>query len=79
MTAGNAYKIGIIQMSMTKDVKANFARAEELLEQAAAEGVQVACLPAVPQRVFLSGRKAGIIRFSGADSRPVDRGTGEDR
>lgn len=45
MAAGNAYKIGIIQMSMTKDVKANFARAEELLEQAAAEGVQVACLP----------------------------------
>ncbi len=44
------FKIGIIQMSMTADRTKNMARAIELLREAKAQGVQVACLP----ELFLS-------------------------
>ena len=39
------YTIGIIQMSMKPEPEANMQRAEELLREAKAKGVQVACLP----------------------------------
>lgn len=39
------FTIGIIQMAMDADPDANTRKACELLEQAAAKGVQVACLP----------------------------------
>lgn len=45
MAAKPAYKIGIIQMSMQQDVAQNITRATELLREAKAQGVQVACLP----------------------------------
>lgn len=39
------FTVGIIQMSMKPEPEANMARAEELLREAKAKGVQVACLP----------------------------------
>jgi N-carbamoylputrescine amidase len=39
------YKIGIIQMRMSATPAENIARATELLREAKAQGVQVACLP----------------------------------
>ena len=39
------FTIGLIQMRMGKDPKANLDKACAMLEQAAAKGVQVACLP----------------------------------
>ena len=39
------YTIGIIQMSMKPEPEANMQRAETLLREAKAKGVQVACLP----------------------------------
>lgn len=39
------FKIGIIQMSMVADPAANVAKAVQLLRDAKAQGVQVACLP----------------------------------
>ncbi len=39
------YTVGIIQMSMKPEPEANMKRAEELLREAKAKGVQVACLP----------------------------------
>lgn len=39
------YTIGIIQMSMKPEPEANMQRAEQLLREAKAKGVQVACLP----------------------------------
>lgn len=39
------FTIGIIQMSMQEDPAANMDRAEQLLRDAKAKGVQVACLP----------------------------------
>ena len=39
------YKIGIIQMRMQAAPEANVKKAEELLREAKAQGVQVACLP----------------------------------
>jgi N-carbamoylputrescine amidase len=45
MKAIKPYKIGLIQMQMGEDVADNFARACTLLEKAAAQGVQIACLP----------------------------------
>lgn len=44
------YTIGIIQMQMSADPAANMKRAVELLREAKAKGVQVACLP----ELFLS-------------------------
>lgn len=46
----NPYKIGIIQMSMSADPKANMDKAIALLRDAKKQGVQVACLP----ELFLS-------------------------
>ena len=43
--ANAPYKIGIIQMSMQAAPEANVKKAEELLREAKAQGVQVACLP----------------------------------
>ena len=39
------FTIGIVQMSMKPEPEANMQRAEELLREAKAKGVQVACLP----------------------------------
>ncbi len=39
------FKIGLVQMSMSDDKKKNLAKAVAMLEQAAKQGVQVACLP----------------------------------
>jgi N-carbamoylputrescine amidase len=39
------YTIGIVQMSMSPEPAKNMARAYELLKEAKAKGVQVACLP----------------------------------
>ncbi len=39
------YKIGIIQMAMSASPEKNMARAIELLREAKAQGVEVACLP----------------------------------
>lgn len=43
--ARTPYTIGIIQMKMSADPKANLAHAVNLLREAKAKGVQVACLP----------------------------------
>ena len=43
--ANAPYKIGIIQMSMQAAPEANMDKAEQLLREAKAQGVQVACLP----------------------------------
>ncbi len=43
--ANAPYTIGIIQMKMSAEPEKNVARAEELLREAKAKGVQVACLP----------------------------------
>jgi N-carbamoylputrescine amidase len=43
--AKQPYTIGIIQMRMSADPQANLTRAVELLREAKAKGVQVACLP----------------------------------
>ena len=40
-----SFTIGIIQMKMEADPAANMKRAEALLREAKAKGVQVACLP----------------------------------
>src|SRR5438309_3947667 len=40
-----AFTIGLIQMRMEEDVNANLAKAQAMLEKAAKQGVQVACLP----------------------------------
>jgi N-carbamoylputrescine amidase len=40
-----AFMIGLIQMRMEEDVNANLAKAQDMLEKAAKQGVQVACLP----------------------------------
>lgn len=45
MTYDKPFTIGVIQMKMTADPAANLDHACEMLEQAAAKGVQVACLP----------------------------------
>ena len=41
----NVIRIGLIQMSMSDDVKANTAKAVEMIEKAAGRGAKIICLP----------------------------------
>jgi N-carbamoylputrescine amidase len=45
MSANGAFKVGLIQMSMTSDADENLRKAQALVEEAAAHGARVVCLP----------------------------------
>ena len=45
MPLPSKFQVGLVQMAMSADVHANLARAIALVEEAAARGAQIICLP----------------------------------
>ena len=45
MSKQEAFKVGLVQMSMSEDLDANLKHAVEFVEEAAGKGAKVICLP----------------------------------